>query len=84
MSGPGNSSVRAFGMNLKAGGSSPPWVRHFLSQKLPDFVKNNRLGVENECYCLCPSDFSNINFTNNRNILHVYVDIFVCCLKMCH
>ena len=32
--------VRAFGMSAKVGGSSPPQVENFLSQKLKHFHKN--------------------------------------------
>ena len=41
--------MRAFGLNPKVEGSSPPESRHFLSQIRRRFPKNIRSWVENEC-----------------------------------
>ena len=41
----------------------PLMSRHFLSQKLWHFYKNNRSCVENECCCPRTVNISNINFT---------------------
>ena len=54
--------VRAFGMNPKVVGSSPPQVETFLSQKLWYFHKNVRYCVENECCNRRTVNISNVNF----------------------
>ena len=56
--------VRAFGMNPKVGGSSPPQVEAFSVSKLWHFHKNTCLCVENECCYPRTINISNANFTS--------------------
>ena len=51
-------------MNPKVGGSSPPQVEIFLSQKLRHFHKNIRSWVENDCCFSCKFSIWNINLTS--------------------
>ena len=57
--------VRAFSVNPKVGGLSPPQVETFsVSKKLWHFQKNIHSCVENECCCLHTVNISNVNFTS--------------------
>ena len=66
--------VRAFGINLKVGGSSPPELRsrHFLSHKLWHFHKNTRSCVKNECCCPRTVIIWNVDLTSNLYICSIF------------
>ena len=58
--------------------------KHFLSQKLWHFPKNNRSCVENECCCTRTVNISNVNFTSKTSIsFSVSVSIYLS-LCLCH
>ena len=64
MAGPGISNGRAFGMNPKAGSSSPPWIDTSSASKLRHFHNSTHSWVVKECCCLCTVDISNVNTTS--------------------
>ena len=44
------------------------YVRHFLSEKFGQFLKNNNSSVENECWCLCTITITNQMLTLQTKI----------------